>query len=244
MIRQGILGLAALVAVTASPALAQETLNFTSSTTSTPSSYSTSSTSFGVNVTAYTFTGAPSTLNGMNLSSLASFNRLSLSVNGVGVCTESGSAAGASGECPQVDTNGSTNEAMLLSFTGGSNISIQKAILNIVDGNDTLGIYGVALNGTLNFLGFNHNIATGGLGFTSVLTNAALTQYSLTFTPAVTGYSRYLFTSTRDTADGYRLRQLTIAAVPEPEIWAMLLLGFAAIGFQMRRRSGLRAVTA
>ena len=35
-----------------------------------------------------------------------------------------------------------------------------------------------------------------------------------------------------------------IDAVPEPEVWAMLLLGFGAIGWQMRRRGVLRAVTA
>ena len=35
-----------------------------------------------------------------------------------------------------------------------------------------------------------------------------------------------------------------IDAVPEPEVWAMLLLGFAGIGWQMRRRTALRTVTA
>ncbi|WP_240325548.1 PEPxxWA-CTERM sorting domain-containing protein [Sphingomonas mesophila] len=234
--------LAASLAFT-SPAMAATTLNFTGTTAVVPS-YSTSSGSLGVTATAYTYTGAPSLLDGMNLSSLTSSTQLSRSVNGIGVCTEGGSAAGTSGECPQVDTNGSTNEALLLNFTGGSNISISNAVLNIVDLDDTLGIYGVALNGTLDFLGFNNFIATGGAGFTSTLTNAGLTQYSLVFNPAVSGFSRYLFTSTRDTADGYRLRSLTIAAVPEPEIWAMLLLGFGAIGFQMRRRNQLRTVTA
>ena len=35
-----------------------------------------------------------------------------------------------------------------------------------------------------------------------------------------------------------------IAAIPEPEVWAMLLFGFGAIGFQLRRRGKLRTVTA
>ena len=43
---------------------------------------------------------------------------------------------------------------------------------------------------------------------------------------------------------GPALDSVTIAAVPEPEVWALLLLGFGVIGLQMRRRSGLRAVTA
>lgn len=37
---------------------------------------------------------------------------------------------------------------------------------------------------------------------------------------------------------------ITISAVPEPELWAMLILGFGLIGMQMRRRRGLIAVTA
>lgn len=41
--------------------------------------------------------------------------------------------------------------------------------------------------------------------------------------------------------DNYRV---TIAAVPEPASWAMMIAGFAAIGFAARRRSAGRAVTA
>jgi choice-of-anchor C domain-containing protein len=33
------------------------------------------------------------------------------------------------------------------------------------------------------------------------------------------------------------------AAVPEPSTWAMMLVGFGAIGFGMRRRKSLRAIT-
>ena len=43
---------------------------------------------------------------------------------------------------------------------------------------------------------------------------------------------------------GPALDNVSIAAVPEPEVWAMLLLGFGAVGFQMRRRRKLQAVTA
>jgi hypothetical protein len=234
-----------LFAITASPSLAATDLNFTGST-SKPSTYTTTTVDgLSATVTGYTFTGTPSSLEGTNLSSLSTTNLLSLSSNGIGVCTEGGAASGTSGECPQVDTNGSPNEALLLSFNGGSDISILGAVLNIVDSDDTLGIYGVATDGTLDFLGFaGETIATGGIGFTSVLTNASLTQYTLTFDPAVTGFADYLFTSTRDTTDGYRLRSLSVAAVPEPEVWAMLLLGFCAIGLQIRRRGALRSVTA
>lgn len=44
---------------------------------------------------------------------------------------------------------------------------------------------------------------------------------------------------------GPALDTVAVVAVPEPEMWAMLLLGFGAIGLQMRRRRrGLRTVTA
>ncbi|GAA4722735.1 hypothetical protein GCM10023325_20210 [Sphingomonas lutea] len=35
-----------------------------------------------------------------------------------------------------------------------------------------------------------------------------------------------------------------VASIPEPEVWAMLLLGFLGIGWQMRRRQELQPVTA
>jgi len=35
------------------------------------------------------------------------------------------------------------------------------------------------------------------------------------------------------------LDSISVAAVPEPATWAMMLLGFGAIGFTMRRRKDL-----
>lgn len=36
--------------------------------------------------------------------------------------------------------------------------------------------------------------------------------------------------------DGFKLAQITAAAVPEPATWALMILGFGAIGFAMRSR--------
>lgn len=36
--------------------------------------------------------------------------------------------------------------------------------------------------------------------------------------------------------DGFKLGAVTVAAVPEPGTWAMMLLGFGAIGYTMRRK--------
>jgi hypothetical protein len=116
-----------------------------------------------------------------------------------------------------------------------------KTVLNRVDQYDTLGIYGVDATGLLTFLGFTGTIMnpTGGFTVTAIGSNTN-TQHELTFTPALTGFSRYFFTTTTNSSvpnrgDGYRLRSLTVAAVPEPATWGMLLLGFGFIGFQMRR---------
>ena len=43
---------------------------------------------------------------------------------------------------------------------------------------------------------------------------------------------------------GPAIDTVSIAAVPEPEIWAMLLFGLGAVGWQMRRRNRLQVVTA
>ena len=44
------------------------------------------------------------------------------------------------------------------------------------------------------------------------------------------------------TAADFAVDRVYVAAVPEPGVWAMMLLGFAAIGFSLRRRnnSGVR----
>lgn len=36
--------------------------------------------------------------------------------------------------------------------------------------------------------------------------------------------------------DGFKLGQLTVSAVPEPATWAMMIMGFGAVGFAMRNR--------
>ncbi len=36
--------------------------------------------------------------------------------------------------------------------------------------------------------------------------------------------------------DGFKLNQLTVSAVPEPATWAMMIMGFGAVGFAMRNR--------
>lgn len=90
---------------------------------------------------------------------------------------------------------------------------------------------------------------SGGFGGTVVHTggtnsNLAWINFTGYFT-ATAANSTLTFTNlTGQSNAGLLLDRISISAVPEPEIWAMMLLGFGAIGFQMRRRSGLRTVTA
>ena len=246
--------LAALIAFASSPINAQ-TFNFDAGPTNGTSASALIFTSGGLTttLTGYSFanTVSPASLGGHNLSTYTSGVTLSYSDRGVGVCspTETGGTGGNSGGCPEIDSADemgnsrvNVNEAILLSFTGAPGVSILSAVLNIVDKNDTLGIYGVAANGTLALLGFTGGTImepVAGFTVTASQTNTNA-QFDLTFTPALTGYSRYLFTtmkngSTPTTGDGYRLRSMAVAAVPEPAAWAMMLFGFGAIGFRMRR---------
>lgn len=40
-------------------------------------------------------------------------------------------------------------------------------------------------------------------------------------------------------ADGFKLSQVAVSAVPEPSTWMMMLLGFGFVGYSMRRRKSL-----
>lgn len=63
----------------------------------------------------------------------------------------------------------------------------------------------------------------------------AWTPFTYTFT--ATGTSTTLtFTSTGTTAYGAALDNVNVTAVPEPAAWALMILGFGAIGGVMRRR--------
>lgn len=129
-------------------------------------------------------------------------------------------------------------------------------------GNDQVvcgsGLTSCAFTNTFNFLtptGFNlanATISTSALGtsnidFTSVLLNGlafTLTPTgtfefgSLANAPLTAGTNNVLTVNGRDTGDGAFSGTLTFAAVsavPEPGTWAMMLLGFGAVGFATRR---------
>ena len=64
----------------------------------------------------------------------------------------------------------------------------------------------------------------------------ALTQYSVSFTTGAGGATAFSFHNHGGDNVGALLDNVSIAAVPEPETYAMLLAGLGALGFAARRR--------
>jgi choice-of-anchor C domain-containing protein len=97
------------------------------------------------------------------------------------------------------------------------------------------------LDGKANFTLFspppfdvsNTNLANMGWINYSFLFTADSDSETLTFTSTTTGNSG---NSTYPTAFGPALDNVTIASVPEPSTWAMMLLGFLGLGFFAYRR--------
>jgi choice-of-anchor C domain-containing protein len=79
----------------------------------------------------------------------------------------------------------------------------------------------------------NTNLTNMGWINYSFLFTATSNSETLTFTSTTTGNSG---NSTYPTAFGPALDNVTIAAVPEPSTWAMMLLGFLGLGFVAYRR--------
>jgi hypothetical protein len=104
-------------------------------------------------------------------------------------------------------------EFNLFQATGASSVDITVAgIINGIAGSTTQNF---ALGNGENFFGFN---ATGGDVITSITFNTSATLAS------------------GGVADLRQVRVSGISPVPEPTTWAMMLIGFGAVGYSMRRR--------
>ncbi|MEO5494520.1 MAG: PEPxxWA-CTERM sorting domain-containing protein [Sphingomonas sp.] len=98
---------------------------------------------------------------------------------------------------------------------------------------------GSAINGLSGFQGSDNFYYTSGsfvdgsgLGFTT----AGGTSASLYFASAA---QRYQLTTTSPFSSGYvtATSRAAVAPVPEPAVWAMLLIGFGGVGAALRRRT-------
>ena len=171
---------------------------------------------------------------------------------GVSVATES--EGNTPSEYNQIDTSGGTNEILKLSLVGAQQLS--SVTFNYINSTDTLRIYGNNNGSTaLNYLGFSgtfyttpgtvHTL-TGTSGATASVTDPSGTlddsdPVTVLFS-RLPVYQNYFFTSNTNTNDGYRISAVTVTSVPESSTWAMMLVGFGAMGWAMRRRAGPAAL--
>jgi len=108
-------------------------------------------------------------------------------------------------------------------------------------------ILGFLINGTgaTNFLSGSIGAASTSTDLNVVLRSAA-SSYQYFFTPNTSGAYNLTFAgggSAGDNADGLLDNVLltSVSAAPEPATWAMMLLGFGAAGYSMRRSGRSRA---
>ena len=154
---------------------------------------------------------------------------------GIGVCWP----GEAGNQCNQVDSDG-INE--MLRIVVSDSVSLVSARFDRVDNNDTLKLYGVTLDGKLQHLGYGGifdgpgtTMGITGAGGGAWLSGTGEDQvYSVSLNTG--GYKEFWFGNNNDSADGYRLDSISVAAVPEPATWALMIAGFGLAGAALRRR--------
>ena len=171
--------------------------------------------------------------------------------SGFGIFTPTGSVAIATGTAYQgcCGTFGSA-AAMnnnFVAFGGGDQpsgtLSLTTAFNATIDQ-----AYELAFDlGTLG--GGSESFTSSVNGIPTILTAVANTNLDATFSTYTynfvgAGATTLTFMSGGVNSVDAILDNVVISAVPELEVWAMMLFGFGAIGLQMRRRRTLQAVTA
>lgn len=175
---------------------------------------------------------------------------------GFGVFTPSGAVAVADGNAyiPCCGTTGtSTNmENNFVAFGGGDRPSgsIMSADFGTVLGqlyslSFDYGALGPAAGETLTFTiaSGSESVSVSRFAATDNNLNTTFENFVYYFTGSGSLTSLSFVSGGVASADAI-LDNVVISAVPEPEVWAMLLFGFGAIGMQMRRRRSLQTVTA
>lgn len=150
--------------------------------------------------------------------------------------SSSGQYAAPVGGTANYFTVGGTGAASpaVISLVGFGSISTISLLLGSVDSYNTISfgtLMGSTFTSVASFTGTQiYNLANGNQGISSLAT--------FTFSGADQLINAMQVTSTNPAAE---FDNITItSAVPEPGTWAMMLLGFAGVGYSMRRRPANR----
>jgi hypothetical protein len=159
-----------------------------------------------------------------------------------GTLRTTASGMGVNGGFLNASLDTETNSREAVGGGGSRTLRLSGMLLNLVSNADTLQVFGVNTDtGDLESLGFGGTIRTGLAGaatFVNTAANGGTT--ALTFTSLSPVYTQFLLTTRTDgrnstTIQDYRIGSLTFA-VPEPQSWALMIVGFAMVGATARRR--------
>jgi hypothetical protein len=125
-----------------------------------------------------------------------------------------------------IDLDGSTSSAGTLSRGFAVTSGVQYLV--------TFDLAGNHRNGAAESVGVNFGSAAGSY---SLGQSAGWSPYSLTFTAVSSGIASLSFKNSGGDNIGMLLDNVNVSAVPEPETYALMLAGLAAVGFLARRRA-------
>ena len=174
--------------------------------------------------------------------------------SGFGLFTPTGSVAVANGNAyiPCCGTSGTATNMTnnFVAFGGGyqPSGSIMSTQFNTVLGqlysmSLDYGALGPAIGETLTIASSAGSVSVPLFAATDNNLNTTLDNFIYNFFGSGFSTSLSFFSGGVASADSI-LDNVVISAVPELEVWAMMLFGFGAVGLQMRRRRKLQAVTA
>lgn len=199
----------------------------TGSPTTTAATQTVTSGGVTASFTGGTYTGSVAAMNNADGNVALTARTVQKSSTGLGVAQD--------GEANQIDSNGA-NELLQVVFSAPAHFRIVSVTVGMVDNTDTFALFG-GQNGTYTRLGFTGAIQSGLTGGIPVTrTSLGGGNYRLDFNYGG-GFDSFRFGTNDEEADGYSLRSLSIAAVPEPSTWALLMLGFGLVGGALRRKS-------
>ena len=232
----------------AAPAQATTTFNFGGQAGKLPTGQALTLTQDGITVSAtgWSFNATPAAFQTLadgaqSSTRLAgiSANRINPDTKGIYVSLHAESV----NQCNQVDADG-TNEMLRIVVSEG--VSLVSAKFDRVDNNDTLKLYGVTMGGVIEHLGYGGifdgpQTSMGIQGVSGAWLSGTGDDQVYTVTFNTTRYREFWFGNNNDSADGYRLDSITVAGVPEPATWALMIGGFGLAGAALRRRRAAAA---